>query len=616
MKMLIQLHLREKHELYEAQTALQEALQQKKSIAEVQHILNAVDSLRSHDAAVNNVLVLSAQAEIDRLRDELTHVKSQLHADEGKKEDAVSVKGVKDTLDNNAHEETERRNSTPCIQKDTLPYEEATKNDANSSLSTADTGTVTCLECHKLREELARATSEALMSQRHATALTANVQELKERFAAGEKAQRDLLRVAQDGRLEAEKAREVAEERIRSLKQQVDTMHRAEEASQRAQTSRNDTKIAELQRHVSLLEKKVASAEAAALKSNAEARELEHIANERDGLASRLTVTESKLEELRATSLSSTGWKEMLVESERKREAAEEELVMTAKLAASLEERLADATAAAEQASLEAQRARKEAKSAVAAIDDGIHARWRDAGSDRSKWPETAANEIEAVEARLASLQSSLKSLQEDARRAEEEGRHAKESAIHAEGRAQEAESRLEQWRSTSENKERRLEAAILAATQQADDCRSALVSVQRERDMLLEEKRNKEKATAEAAAVVASARQRGGGGGVLAFRDHGLSAEKIDRKYSNTGERDGSLTETDIIYLKNVLLKFVAAQFDGRYQECEVLLPAVAAVLRASPAEFKSLKESLARSSSTLGWLLASNGGGGGGAS
>ena len=56
------------------------------------------------------------------------------------------------------------------------------------------------------------------------------------------------------------------------------------------------------------------------------------------------------------------------------------------------------------------------------------------------------------------------------------------------------------------------------------------------------------------------------------------------------------TLDATDLLYLKNVLLKFLDAQLAGRTNECEVLLPAVATLLRASPQEFKLLREGLQR--------------------
>lgn len=59
-----------------------------------------------------------------------------------------------------------------------------------------------------------------------------------------------------------------------------------------------------------------------------------------------------------------------------------------------------------------------------------------------------------------------------------------------------------------------------------------------------------------------------------------------------------------DIMYLKNVLLKFIDAHAHGQTQQCEVLLPAVATLLNASPAEFRTLKTTIQTSDRTGTWL------------
>ncbi|MEW5306301.1 MAG: hypothetical protein WDW36_008773 [Sanguina aurantia] len=62
-----------------------------------------------------------------------------------------------------------------------------------------------------------------------------------------------------------------------------------------------------------------------------------------------------------------------------------------------------------------------------------------------------------------------------------------------------------------------------------------------------------------------------------------------------------------DIVYLKNVLLKFLEAHVTGRTGERDALLPAVAALLQASPAEFKVFKKVLANTNpaSTQLWSV-----------
>lgn len=80
------------------------------------------------------------------------------------------------------------------------------------------------------------------------------------------------------------------------------------------------------------------------------------------------------------------------------------------------------------------------------------------------------------------------------------------------------------------------------------------------------------------------------------------------------------SLDATDLLYLKNVLLKFLDAHLEGRSTECEVLLPAVATLLRASPAEFKVLREGVSRAAAgpvagaVSSWFGGSSGTGGSG--
>ena len=67
---------------------------------------------------------------------------------------------------------------------------------------------------------------------------------------------------------------------------------------------------------------------------------------------------------------------------------------------------------------------------------------------------------------------------------------------------------------------------------------------------------------------------------------------------------RPEQLGAVDLLYLKNVLLKFLAALGAGRSSECQVLLPAVAALLHASPDEFAVLRASLGSGLGVGAWL------------
>ena len=71
----------------------------------------------------------------------------------------------------------------------------------------------------------------------------------------------------------------------------------------------------------------------------------------------------------------------------------------------------------------------------------------------------------------------------------------------------------------------------------------------------------------------------------------------------ANGGHSREHMEGVDIVYLKNVLLKFVDAHAHGRTQECSTLLPAIAALLRATPLEYRILKDTLQRSEKTGNW-------------
>lgn len=60
----------------------------------------------------------------------------------------------------------------------------------------------------------------------------------------------------------------------------------------------------------------------------------------------------------------------------------------------------------------------------------------------------------------------------------------------------------------------------------------------------------------------------------------------------------------TDMLYLKNIVIKYIELCMMGKFQECEVLLPAVVTVLRASPSEHIKIKHALVDAQSPLNWI------------
>lgn len=84
----------------------------------------------------------------------------------------------------------------------------------------------------------------------------------------------------------------------------------------------------------------------------------------------------------------------------------------------------------------------------------------------------------------------------------------------------------------------------------------------------------------------------------------------------SSSGDRTKSLQSStaavDIVYMKNVLLKFLEAHATSKIAERDALLPAVAALLQASPAEFQAFKKVLANTNpaTTQLWSVLGMGG------
>ena len=132
---------------------------------------------------------------------------------------------------------------------------------------------------------------------------------------------------------------------------------------------------------------------------------------------------------------------------------------------------------------------------------------------------------------------------------------------------------------------------------QQLDDMRQGTLDAEQERDRLAHAQR-RIPSRSSFGSLGPNTPKRGGGSlmGAAALDD-----------YSGSPTANGSHREhmegVDIVYLKNVLLKFVDAHAHGRTQECSTLLPAIAALLRATPLEYRILKDTLQRSEKTGNW-------------
>eukprot|EP00887_Chlorella_sp_A99_P007841 scaffold20.g7841.t1 len=396
------------------------------------------------------------------------------------------------------------------------------------------------------------------------------------------------------------------------LAQQRSRLAELEAASQQAARQ-----LAAAQHRSEAAERRAVAAEAAAAHAAAEATEHEAVTVERDELAARLAVLEGRLDETRAERAQVEAFRELAETAEARRARAEDELVSTARLAAELEARLAEVTQEAEGLRLDAQAARAAARAAEQSVEAAVHERWAAAGRDRAAWPLAAQEEMENVEARLAAMHAALKAAEQRAadeavaRQADAAARQAAEVTAAA------AEDTCSRTLREARQREQRLEAAASAATAQVSEFRKALVALERERDELLVDKRQWEAAHVAAAQAVAAARCRtgsgalpepgGGAGGPPAGGGRSPSISEETKVLPPPGllsprrPMPEQLDTTELLFLKNVLLKFLDAQINGRFQECEVLLPAVATLLRATPREFHVLRSDLARAQSWL---------------
>ena len=141
-------------------------------------------------------------------------------------------------------------------------------------------------------------------------------------------------------------------------------------------------------------------------------------------------------------------------------------------------------------------------------------------------------------------------------------------------------------------------ELQVTLLQQQLEDMRQAATEAEQERDKLALTRRQQLPSRSSFGSLGPNTPKRGGGSlrGAAAFDDDSgtPAANGLHREHM-----DG----VDIVYLKNVLLKFVDAHAHGRTQECSTLLPAIAALLRATPLEYRILKDTLERSEKTGNW-------------
>ncbi|KAF5827804.1 hypothetical protein DUNSADRAFT_18709 [Dunaliella salina] len=239
--------------------------------------------------------------------------------------------------------------------------------------------------------------------------------------------------------------------------------------------------------------------------------------------------------------------------------------------------------------------------------------------ANRSLWPLPILSEVAKLEARLAALQNALSAAQ---------------SRMEADGQALQSEVRQ---RTELQQKTAHLEGALLrleeAAAERAQEAQQNLARLNAQLADTQAEVAHLTAANEELAATAAEAKHQAsrahsavllpppshtlpgeggngkwqvrnavGGGSLYGVADtqqlaqlrqaSSVDQEELEGAPSEGGE--GVLGGVDILYLKNVVLKFMEAVTAGRVAERDALLPAVATLLQATPQEFHTLQRVL----------------------
>ena len=510
VRMLIKLHLREKQELFHACSLLREALSRVEGQnSDVSTIFQAIDNYKSEEDSINTILALSAQEEIERLKEENVAMKARITS------------------------------------------EAATSNDADADADADDASLQS---------------SQALVKQ-----LRMQLEDSKREYEISTAAQMELLKIAEEERLKVEQKLEQAEKVAAEAQVQARAAtNGAHDDSRRMESLQElQNQLDRSRQQIDSLESKVEMLENEQAKTTTYVAELEEAAHERDSLWQRLLSAESRLEESRTESMSLGTLKDMLQASDARRMKAEEELIALTKFAANLEAQLAEAKLKVDTSNAAAQSAIVKLAGMEELVEAKVQDRWEQVGKERLKWPPSALEEIEVLEARCSAL-SALQSTAND--RVETLEAQLKES----DSRALIAESRVEEIQRSMRQREDRLEAAALLASKQVDEFRDALQQVERENQVLT--------------------------GRLQSIQSRSKNVSSMMREDSNA--IGIAMTPTDVQYLKHVLLKFLSVYAQGRRSECDILLQAMGTVLRASASEMKQLRNAAFSGTDVLGWL------------
>eukprot|EP01025_Chloroclados_australasicus_P025050 TRINITY_DN25062_c1_g1_i1.p1 TRINITY_DN25062_c1_g1~~TRINITY_DN25062_c1_g1_i1.p1 ORF type:complete len:851 (-),score=158.34 TRINITY_DN25062_c1_g1_i1:584-3136(-) len=437
----------------------------------------------------------------------------------------------------------------------------------------------------RLEEELQLVKQNAKKLDKQIKDLERQREELSARASSAEAAADDAKMRTIDGDELRQAIRKVEEKFEDQLKEAENKCQYMQE--ERTEFQRKNSRLSEVQNR---LEKRVLDLEKREGKLQTELSVAEGVVQERDELQIRNRALEEKLEEYKSKHQQTEDYKQVANQLESARLQAEQELLTTAKMVTVLEEKLREV----QQGSRSAQLRAEEAEQKVALIESDIDARVRqlveESGKDPSRWPQGAQTEINRLQTKLDTLQTLINSLQGqlEMETSQLNEQVSLKEALHRKIEAVEQRATVREQQALQMVVE--VERKLNETERQLQDYRQHIDVLQEENDRLLMQK----SMTRNSSGVM----MKGGG-----------SIHDIADGFSQNGDgyQDGirnRIGGVDIIYLRNVLFKFIEALATGRQSERDALLPVIATLVQAGPREFKELKKAIQESSQSTSVL------------
>ncbi|WIA17304.1 hypothetical protein OEZ85_014171 [Tetradesmus obliquus] len=436
-----------------------------------------------------------------------------------------------------------------------------------------------------LEESLAAAqASLAAAQQRGAQAAAAarqQIAQLEERLRAAESAAAAAAatpNAAGGGGAAAVAAAAAADEQLAQLQQQL--------AASRTQ--------------VASLERRLAAAEGREASLMAQLRSAEAALAERDAALAAAAALREQLGESAREAGQLQHYKQRVAELEAGKAELEAQLGGLASLVASLEARLRDASAQSAAASAAAELAAAAAAKAQAAVAEQVAARLAAAGRNRALWPHAAQHEVEQLEQQLEALQAQMGSVTADLDSSVRQLQQEQQSQAELQHRLQEAEAALVQAEREASLRAAELQSSLECCQADTSSLREQLEQQQQQQQQQLQQQQQQQQALGRQGTVGSpnarggaaqkwQAQNKVGGGSLYGVADSAVEAA-ARLPVGSCSQRD-VVGGVDLVYVKNVVLKFLEAVMAGKAAERDALLPAVAAVLQATPAEFGAMR-------------------------